>query len=399
MRKAQDRAAFAFDRRAVLKASVAIAIIPGIAGAKGTEVALAGMAYTGDAVSLSTRFPYSIAYEEKLKKTGSPVYARLLDSLKGAPPRNFDLVPTIDDLRGRDQALAVALVISSETVSLEKFGDLVKLLVLIRGQTMFFDFKSKAVVRSYPLSFAYIDSVTHVPDEQEIAERVRLVYEGANGKPGILSRFTNSVTSSTLPNPATRSLQVSSVTIRPDALAILPPYLVSSPLVTQTWAADLVGEDLSTRTGVPITPYAKGYAIGNVMSMRVSDGEVFNLKFPEPDYEIHVEFTKFKKVEFGKSGAGASFIYGGFASIKIVEPLGGKVYLNAELKNGETKMVPITQTYVDDFPAFYDAINGLFVKLAEAIDGRGNNWVKSASAAPDIEKQISDTRELFKQCK
>ena len=83
----------------------------------------------------------------------------------------------------------------------------------------------------------------------------------------------------------------------------------------------------------------------------------------------------------------------------ISEPVAGKVYLNTALKNGEIKLVPVTQTYVDDFPAFYDSVNGLFVKLSEALDGRGNAWVKTAAAAPDIDKQVNDTRELIKLCK
>jgi hypothetical protein len=29
----------------------------------------------------------------------------------------------------------------------------------------------------------------------------------------------------------------------------------------------------------------------------------------------------------------------------------------------------------------------------------GNDWVKSAAAAPDIDKQIAATRELIKLCK
>ena len=39
------------------------------------------------------------------------------------------------------------------------------------------------------------------------------------------------------------------------------------------------------------------------------------------------------------------------------------------------------------------------VKLSEALDGRGNTWVKTASTAADIDKQIADTRELIKLCK
>jgi hypothetical protein len=202
-----------------------------------------------------------------------------------------------------------------------------------------------------------------------------------------------------MPSSTSRYLQIAKIGIKPEAMGSIPAYISSSATVAETWAADLVGEALSTRAGVPIIPYAKGYAVGNVMSMRVSDGDVYNLKLPKPDYEISVELSALRKIEYGKAAAGASYIYGSYASMKIEEPLSGKVYMNTALKNGEVKLVPVTQTYVDDFPAYYDSVNGLFVKLSEALDGRGNTWVKTASAAADIDKQIADTRELIKLCK
>ena len=76
------------------------------------------------------------------------------------------------------------------------------------------------------------------------------------------------------------------------------------------------------------------------------------------------------------------------------------MYLNTALKNGETRVIPASQTYVDDFPHFYDAINGLFVKLALVISGKGDEkWIRSAAAAKDIDSQISSTKELIKLCK
>ena len=228
---------------------------------------------------------------------------------------------------------------------------------------------------------------------------VRGVYEGAGGKPGIFARFGATLAKATMPTSTSRYLQVSKIGIKPEALGNIPAYLSGNATVAETWAADLVGEAISTRAGVPVIPYSKGYAVGNVMSMRISDGDVYNLKLPKPDYEISVELSALRKIEYGKAAAGASYIYGSYASMKIEEPVSGKVYLNTPLKNGEIKLVPVTQTYVDDFPAFYDSVNGLFVKLSEALAGKSTDWVKSAAAATDIDKQIADTRELIKLCK
>jgi len=366
------------------------------------EVALAGFAYSGSASTIASRFPYSQRYEEARKAAGTPIGPGLFRTLAAATPAHLKIVSQIDELKGRDQALAAALVIGSETVSREQFGDrLHKLMVLIRGQTMFFDFKSMNVVRAYPISFAYIDLFDHAPTPDEIMARVKLVYEGANGKPGLLARFTHNVAQADIPAQVPRFLQVTNVSLKPEALDALPPSIKSEPGAAQTWAADLVSEALSTRTGVPIVPYAKGYAIGNVMSMRVSDGTVWELKLPKPDYEISVSFNGFKKVKFNEVQGGAtSFVYGAYADLNVVEPLGNKVYLSTALKNGETRLIPASQPYVDDFPHYYDAINQLFVKLAQVMNGKGDDkWLKSAATAKDIDQQIAQTRELMKLCK
>ena len=317
-----------------------------------------------------------------------------------APSENLRVTTEpIDELKGRDQALVTALVVSSEIVSVESFGNLRKLFVLIGGQALFFDFKSMTVARSYPLSFAYIDVFDHDPDDAEILTRVRNVYEGAGGKPGLFARYATALAKASMPAQTPRFVKVAKVSLAPGALAALPACLTSAPGVAQTWAADMVGEAISTRVGVPIIPYAQGQAIGGVMPLRVSDGAVFTLKLPEPDYEISVDFLGFKKVKFGQAAAGASYVYGSFAHVKIEQPLMGAVYMDATFKNGEVKKVPATQTAVDDFPAYHDSLNGLFHKLSDAIAGKGNTWVKSASSDPGIEAQILKTRQLLDLCK
>lgn len=366
-----------------------------------TEVALAGFAYSGAERTIASRFPYSKRFEDEQQAAGTPIAQQLLQAIATTSASHLRIVPQIADLKGRPQALAVALVIGSETVSIEQIGQHQKLTVLIRGQTMFFDFKSMNVVRAYPISFAYIDVLDHAPEADEIMARVRLVYQGANGKPGLTTRFVNNVLQADIPAHVPRFLQVTSVKVAPEALDALPSYLKADPGAAQTWAADLVSEAISTRAAVPIVPYAKGYAVGNVMSMRVSDGSVWELKLPKPDYEIAVEISGFKKLKFSEVQGGAtSFVYGAYAQMRIEEPLSGKRYLDTALKNGETRVVPASQTYVDDFPHFYDAVNGLFNKVALAMDGKGDErWIKGAAAARDIDQQLSQTKELVKQCK
>lgn len=364
------------------------------------DVAFAGVAFAGEAAGLAQRFPYSLQYDKQLKAAKSSLFKRTYEYVAVNKPKNFNLsTQPVGDLKGSDQALVASLVMSSETVSVEHFGNIRKLFILLRGQALFFDFKSMNVVRAYPISFGYVDNFQHDPSPQEILERVRLVYEGSDNKPGIYGRYASAMAGATLPEQVSRYVQVSRASLSAEMAAVLPDYLKSTPGAKETWAADLVSEAISTRVGVPMVPYTKGYAVGNVMSMQVMDGEVFNLTLPKPDYEIEVDFKNVKKIKFSQSAGGTSYVYGTYADIRIHEPVSGAVYLQTSLKNGETKVVPASQTYVDDFPAYYDSVNGMFVKLSEAIAGKSNPWIKTAASASDIDSQIEKTIKLMNLCK
>jgi hypothetical protein len=379
---------------------VALALFAATAHAQEREVTLAGVAFSGTHDTIAQRFPHTQRYVKSLESAGTSAFKQVLASVQQVRPEHLAVTANpIQDLKGRDQALVVSLVLNSETVSVERFGEVRKLFVLVRGQALFFDFKSMTVVRAYPISFAYIDNFRKDPGEGEIAARVKAVYEGVGGRPGLFGRFAQALGTAKVPHQTPRFLQVAQVTLAPEMVEMLPDYLKSSSHVYETWAADMVGEAISSRVGVPIIPYAKGYAIGNVMSMQVMDGDVFNLKLPTPDYAIEVDLKGLRKVKYSESAAGASFVYGSLADIRIQEPLSRTFYMNTPLKNAEVKVVPASQTHVDDFPAFTDALNGMFAKLADAMAGKGNTWAKAAAAAPDIEAQISKTKELMNLCK
>jgi hypothetical protein len=135
------------------------------------------------------------------------------------------------------------------------------------------------------------------------------------------------------------------------------------------------------------------------MATQFSDGSIFNLKIPEADYAITVDVTGLKRVPFGESAAGSSFIYASYARIKMEEPLSAMVFFDSPLKNGETKAVPATQQSVDDAPAYLDSLRGLFTRTATVFGGTNLPWLKAAAGGADIDKQLADTRTVIQQCK
>jgi hypothetical protein len=370
------------------------------AHAQASEVTFAGVAFLGSDATVGTRFPHAEAYERELRNRGDSGYRHILAALRQAPPQHLAITTQpIAELKGHDQAIVTELVVTSETVSTERFGDIRKLFILERAQALFFDFKSMTVLRSYPLSFAYIDNFRHEPTEDEIRERVQMVFEGAGGKPGLYGRYAAVLARATVPAQAPRLLQVKHVAFDAGVVAQLPAYLKASNADYEAWAADMAAEAISSRFGVPIVPFTQDAAQGRMMLHGVQDSDVMNLKLPTPDYEISLHLTGMKKVKLTETGAGASWAYGVLGRVQIVEPLTNTVYLGTALKNAEVKVVPASQSYVDDFAAYDDTMHGMFAKLASAVAGKDLKWAKAAAGAPDIEAQLTKTMDLINQCK
>ena len=213
----------------------------------------------------------------------------------------------------------------------------------------------------------------------------------------MVGHFLHQLESASLPTAATRRVRVSNVLVDPEALSALPRYLGGAG-VAETWLADQFSAAVLEKTGVPILPYSKGYAVGNTMSARVADGTVYTLTIPEADYSISLELQSLKKVKFGQVAAGTSFIYGGFVHLLVQEQLSQHRYFDSVLKNGETKVVPATQSTVDDWPAFQDSITGLFKKFSATVGGNDEKWIRSSTAAADVMQQVTATRTVLKSC-
>ena len=61
---------------------------------------------------------------------------------RAAPGEHRAKSGSASQLKGRDRAAVVAMVVTGETVSVERFGRLHKLFLQIRAQALFFDYKS-----------------------------------------------------------------------------------------------------------------------------------------------------------------------------------------------------------------------------------------------------------------
>ena len=364
------------------------------------DVFYSGVAFLGDYSKVGENYPYSAALGQPVAGTPSALETAAVGKLASVKNDSFTLV--LDRLGKLDaktsSAVALAMTIDRESVSVESIAGLNKLVVEISAQALFFDFKEKAVVASYPFTIQYVDVKDHEPQPDEIAEIVRNLYLGNLGV-NVMDEFGKTLSNATLNLNVTRRLQVKDVSVAEAALGFVP---ASKQADLATFKADLAqdfSKFLSKNQQLPVLPYTSGYAIGNRMAARFADGTVFDLKIPEADYVINLELSNLKRVEGAKSGAGMSIIYGAYLNVKLLEPLSNKVYFDAIIKNGATKLVPAGQETIEDWPAFQDSMLALMDKFTTAVDKPAKDYIDSAVSSKSIQPDFEKLKKVLQSCK
>ena len=372
------------------------------ASAHATEVTVAGFAFAGDYKSAAGRYPYSFKVFEGLngKAAGGMNLSRsITERTKNVKNPALELRPPGDlvSLKSSNQALMATLLLSGETISTEKFGSYYKTFVNLRGDALIFDYKNQTVVQSYPVSVVLFDASTVKPSSDKIEAYVKDLLLREDNR-GLISQFTKRLETAALPNPGTKTVQVKKADVSKEVLAKMPEALRADPKAVESMIADSFGAILSAKTGVPMLPNSLGHA-GGQMSMRLENGDEFNLKVGEGDYLFDVKLDRFAKIETSKSNVSTGYVYGVYGNVHFYEPALGTDIIKSDFKNGEAALIPAGQESSDDFPAYQDAIRGMFLKLADALNQPESKWITTAASAKNILEQVNSARVILGTCK
>ena len=365
------------------------------------EVTIAGFAFAGDFKSAAERFPYTYKLFRDAKGQPKKSFSYLInDRMKLAANSllEFRSAENTVNLKSGDQALMAVLVLTGETVATENFGTYHKTFVNLRGDALIFDYKGQTIVRSYPVSVALFDATPEKPTEVRISGFVEDLIRREDGR-GLVTQFVRRMSDATLPKEGTKTVQVRKGEVLPEALALMPEALRKNKPAVDAMIADSFASVLSAKVGISMLPSSIGHAVGGVMSMRLENGDDYKLKVGEGDYLFDVTLNKFAKIKASESNVGTAYVYGAYTTIRFYEPALNTAYLESDIKNGETAVVPAGQISSDDFAAYQDAIRGLYLKLSDAFVEPGSKWIATAASAKNIESQLNSTREVLRICK
>lgn len=376
----------------------AIALVAGLwaSTAKGSErvpVGFAGIAYTGVDAGVAERFPHTSAVIDAAGQTG--YRARLVEAFRARPPQHFELLPDteLQALDGSGSAIVMAIALDRETVSVERIDGRWKALFEIAAQALFFDFREKQVLFSYPITVQFVDLFEDEPGASQLRDMAARLVTG-QGAAGLLTVAPAELERLQLPNASSRRVQVGEVVLGDLARGKLPARHQDPALVGHEFS-----KVFASTLRLPMLPHATGQALGGAMSGRFADGAVFRLRIPEPDYRITVQLDDFREKTLSQDAGHRQQLYGAFFRVRVEEPMSSRAYFDQELRQGSTKAIPSSQDVVDSAAAYYETLLAGFGSLAQATNGGAKPWASEQTGGREFTQQLKSLKELIQQCR
>jgi hypothetical protein len=372
--------------------SAALAAVP-------DSIYFAGVAFSANSADVSKEFPHlSKVLDSQTNAALSAAVRGRVQASFGSPKLVFDQLGSIKDAA---HSTALALALDSETTSIVKIGDRYKSRLEISAQLLFFDFKEKQVLGGFPIILDYIDTSAQPPDGASIDGLYKAMLLGLGGHRSLVDEFVAAFNGISIPTPSSRHLRVTSMGLEPKAIAYLDQAMPGADVeVVRRRIAHEFGKYLSSNQKLAILPFASSQALGGSMAARFVEGDAYQLKIPEADYNIAIKVAGFKKIEQGRTETSIGYIYGAFVDVSVSEPLSGKTYFSQQIRQGANQTAPVTQSGMDDWANAYDTLRLLFNNFTMAISDPGSRWAKSSMPdAPDAKLQLTSLKGLVQSCR
>ncbi len=337
------------------------------------EVFFAGLAYLADHDDVARVLPCTL---QQISGDNGAGFNRMLSQLAAQAPCQVRInTDGLGKLAPGKTAYVMALAVDHEATTIEDTRDGYKLRCELWGQILVFDFKSRAIVSSLPLIVAYNDLLPSAPTDEDIAAGYRkLLFDSG---PGFLqAEFVAKLAGKVMPGTSTRSIRVTSATLADLATQqVADNHMDPTGKFAGQMASRFTGR-LSANQKICVLPARASEAIGNTMAARLSNGSVYQLTIPKPDYEISLRLDGFKSKLVTDVPAGKGYVYGAFVTVAVTEPLSHTVFFNQQVRHGENRTQPATAGEIVDAPVFEDVLEVLFEQFTTAIDPLDEKWAQ-----------------------
>lgn len=391
------------------------------------EVYWGGVAFAGNYSDFPTNYPNTYSLSQELTEDGQQrLQLHAGQEILGMS----DLIPggrlkvgELASLQGQS-ALVLALLIDGEhsseyRVAGKELGiDVTAVTADLSALLFIFDYDSKTLVSSYPIRLRRVSALNGGASN---ADFLRNLYRGffydSSSDVYLFSQVRDALPNISLRAIDSGRLQVSEVVIEEKADKWLPDNSPPAKArLVRSFGASFT-QYLAENTQTNVLPYLgastglagearnitnTGAALGGAMAMRFSNGDVFNLAIPEPDYELSLVLRGFSKSK-GKATDGAqAWIYGTYLNVKCQQPALNKTYFDENLKNVYVEVMvkghPPSPSV--DWRSFSEATHVLLEKITLGfIVKPDNKWVKAHGSGKQTSSAFAEMSTVMKKCK
>jgi hypothetical protein len=363
-----------------------------------TKVYFSGFSLSGDFDKSKVNFPYTYP----LVTPQGDQKISILDQtaqieLKKVRNPHLEIIANDSGDIEKGQAIATAVVLDSEDVSQEKVDEFFHVVITLRGQIIAFNMKEMKMIGSYPLTAELIDTSKHKLNDQELAKLVKELHVGANQSfiKEIVKRFSKL----SINTGDTRKIQIKKVTVSNSTAKLIEKSNQTNADI-QNLIARNFEKYLSINQNVAILPFTKDQSVGGRFPLHFSNGDIFNLQIPSPDFTVLLELKKLIKARVGGNSAENIFGYVSVMNIKAEQPEMGSTSIDVDVRNGLSVTEPKSIRNVDDKAHFIESIIQLVKTFTLQINNPESEWLDTwVESKNDSAEQFEQFLEVINKCK
>ena len=355
-----------------------LVLIPALSGAGSGAAELprvfyGGFAFAGNASEIEKNYPIAARLDASLGEAKHFFEVQARDFFQKHAAQFSRVALDFGLVRPQDTPLVLALALADEKILREELGSFHKLVIQLSFELLVLDFRELSVVSSRPICIELIDAGKGVFSDDLVVAKMRTMVEGDDSQ--LFATILNKVGSVSVRGKNQSTLQIRTVIIGEKALPFLPEAYRQATDTYGKATAQQFGSLLTSQAGLAMLPFAKD-GLNSKMSCRFSDGSMLQFKIPPPTFAVDVNIKGFKKVLNQNTDAEQLWLYGAFLDIRVYEPEFNKVYFEAPVKYGVSKIIPATQKSVDEFPVVSEALKGAFLAAIEQMQKDANTKEK-----------------------
>ena len=359
------------------------------------DLYFAGFSFMGNA-DQDFRYPVAV----NLFNKDNTIFKNPLDNaLKKLERNDINLLYDLGQISS-GEAMAISFALTDEVVERFSTNDGVTNAYKIFAQILVFDFNEKKVITNFPVLVQNETITSEVPSSGYDFEVFQKMYLDLNFGGSIFTQWVKKLESAKILNSSTLHLQLRNVELDSSVLSQIPEYLKNKNLL-KVRSAQKLEYHISSKQNVPILPFTIGQ-IGNFkkgLIARFSDGIEYDLTLPDSDFVVDMLIRQFKNVNVEKEKYDVK-IYGAFITLKVLEPLSGKTYLDSKFNFKNELVIPKSENFqiLNVWDVYQRTQDALFSKLAKQISARDEK-LKEITKTKNIRTQLTSFEEVIKKCR